>query len=108
MLAPWAAEGIEPGDRRRVVRALELLELGELEPPEGPSQLWSEDLRHPTLLAGLTMERQALYEAIDLRVDRMIAAGAREEVLRAAPATSPRRRRRRSASRTSWRATSSV
>ncbi len=82
-LAPWAAEGIEPGDRQRIVRSLELLELGELEPPEGPSQLWSEDLRHPTLLAGLTMEREALYEAIDRRVEEMVAAGAREEVLRA-------------------------
>jgi tRNA dimethylallyltransferase len=82
-LAPWAAEGIEPGDRQRIVRSLELLELGELEPPEGPSQLWSEDLRHPTLLAGLTMDREALYEAIDRRVEEMVAAGAREEVLRA-------------------------
>jgi tRNA dimethylallyltransferase len=82
-LAPWAAEGIEPNDRQRVVRALELLELGELEPPEGPSQLWSEELRHPTLLAGLTMDRDALYRAIDERVDRMLAAGARQEVLRA-------------------------
>jgi tRNA dimethylallyltransferase len=84
--APWAAEGIEPNDRQRVVRALELLELGELEPPDGPSQLWSEELRHPTLLAGLTMEREALYAAIDRRVDEMVAAGAREEVLRAAAA----------------------
>ena len=85
-LAPWAAEGIEPNDRQRVVRALELLELGELEPPEGPSQLWSEELRHPTLLAGLTMDREQLYAAIDRRVDEMVAAGAREEVLRAAAA----------------------
>jgi tRNA dimethylallyltransferase len=85
-LAPWAAEGIEPGDRRRVVRALELFELGELEPPEGPSQLWSEDLRHPTQLAGLTMDREALYAAIDRRVEQMVAAGAREEVLRASAA----------------------
>jgi len=85
-LAPWAAEGIEPADRHRVVRALELLELGELEPPEGPSQLWSEELRHPALLAGLTMQREALYEAIDRRVDTMLAAGAREEVLRASAA----------------------
>jgi tRNA dimethylallyltransferase len=84
--APWAAETIEPNDRQRVVRALELLELGELEPPEGPSQLWSEDLRHPTLLAGLTMEREELYAAIDRRVDAMVADGAREEVLRAAAA----------------------
>jgi tRNA dimethylallyltransferase len=81
--APWAAEGIEPNDRQRVVRALELLDLGELEPPDGPSQLWSSELRHPTLLVGLTMEREALYASIERRVDEMIAAGAREEVLRA-------------------------
>jgi tRNA dimethylallyltransferase len=81
--ARWAAEGIDPHDRQRVVRALELLDLGELEPPDGPSQLWGDQLRHPTLLAGLTMEREALYEAIDGRVDAMVAAGAREEVRRA-------------------------
>jgi len=81
--APWAAQGIDPNDRQRLVRALELSDLGELEPPDGPSQLWSEELRRPTLLAGLTMERAALYAAIDARVDAMLAAGAREEVLRA-------------------------
>jgi tRNA dimethylallyltransferase len=81
--APWAAEGIAPNDRQRIVRALELLDLGELEPPEGPSQLWSEELRHPTQLVGLTMERTALYEAIDARVESMLAAGARGEVLQA-------------------------
>jgi len=81
--AEWAADEIDPNDRQRVVRALELLDLGELEPPEGPSQLWSEDLRHPTLLVGLTMERQALYEAIDARVEAMVAAGACEQVLSA-------------------------
>jgi tRNA dimethylallyltransferase len=81
--APWAARGIDPNDRQRLVRALELSDAGELEPPEGPSQLWSEELRRPTLLAGLTMERAALYAAIDARVDAMLAAGAREEVVRA-------------------------
>jgi tRNA dimethylallyltransferase len=81
--APWAAAEIEPNDRQRVVRALELLDQGELEPPEGPSQLWSDELRHPTLLAGLTMEREELYAAIDARVLAMLAAGAREEVQRA-------------------------
>jgi tRNA dimethylallyltransferase len=81
--APWAAEALDPNDRQRIVRALELFDLGELEPPEGPSQLWSEELRHPTLLAGLTMERTALYEAIDRRVEAMIAAGAAQEVRRA-------------------------
>ena len=78
--APWAAAGIEPHDGRRVTRALELLDLGELDPPEGPSQLWSQQTRHPTLLVGLTMERAALYESIDARVEAMVAAGAGAEV----------------------------
>lgn len=81
--AAWAAESIEPNDAQRVVRTLELLDAGELEPPEGPSQLWSAELRHPTLLVGLVMERQALYARIDARVQEMLAAGVREEVLRA-------------------------
>jgi tRNA dimethylallyltransferase len=81
--AAWAAEAIEPNDGRRVVRALELLDTGELEPPEGPSQLWGSGFRHRTLLAGLTMERQALYARIDARVQDMLDAGAGEEVRRA-------------------------
>jgi tRNA dimethylallyltransferase len=81
--AAWAADRIDPNDRQRIVRALELLEQGELEPPEGASQLWSEELRHPTLLAGLTMEREALYARIDARVDAMLVAGVTEEVRRA-------------------------
>jgi len=80
--AAWAAEVIDPNDRQRVVRALELLDAGELEPLEEPSQLWSAELRHPTLLAGLTMEREALYALIDARVEEMLAAGVREEVRR--------------------------
>lgn len=78
--APWAAESIEPRDRRRIVRALELLDAGALEPPEGESQLWTAETRHPTVLAGLTMEREALYRRVEARVDEMVAAGAREDV----------------------------
>ncbi|HEY7960362.1 MAG TPA: tRNA (adenosine(37)-N6)-dimethylallyltransferase MiaA [Solirubrobacteraceae bacterium] len=81
--APWAAQGIDPNDRQRIVRSLELLDLGELEPPEGPSQLWTAHVRRPTLLAGLTMEREALYARIDARVEEMLAAGVRDEVRRA-------------------------
>ena len=106
-LAPWAAERIDPGDRQRIVRALELLELGALEPPGAESQLWSEDMRHPTLLAGLTMERSALYARIDARVDAMVAAGAAEEVRAAHAAGASRPPARRSASRSCSRATSS-
>src|SRR3954468_17787231 len=67
--APWAAERIGPRDRSRIVRALELDELGELEPPQGPSQLWTAETRHPTRLVGLVMDREALYARIDPRVD---------------------------------------
>jgi tRNA dimethylallyltransferase len=78
--APWAAAAIDPGDRSRIVRSLELLELGELEPPPGPSQLWTAEMRRPTRLIGLVMDREALYAAIEARVDAMIAAGAVEQV----------------------------
>jgi tRNA dimethylallyltransferase len=81
--APWAATEIQPTDRQRIVRALELLDAGELEPPEGESELWSEDVRWPTLLIGLTQQRDELYARIDARVEAMIATGAREQVLEA-------------------------
>jgi tRNA dimethylallyltransferase len=82
--APWAAAEIDPSDRQRIVRALELLDAGELEPPLEESELWSSATRHPTLLVGLTMEREQLYERIDARVDRMLAAGVQDEVRLAA------------------------
>ena len=80
--APQAAERVPPGDRSRVIRLLELLEMGALEQeePRVESQLWTEDTRHPTLLAGLTMDRAELYERIDRRVDVMVGEGALEEV----------------------------
>jgi tRNA dimethylallyltransferase len=81
--APWAAATIEPTDRQRIVRSLELLDSGELEPPSGESELWTADTRRPTLLIGLVMEREQLYRQIDARVDQMVAAGAQEEVRRA-------------------------
>jgi tRNA dimethylallyltransferase len=81
--APWAAAGIAPTDRQRIVRALELFDSGELEPPGEESELWTNATRHPTLLIGLTMDRDALYERIDARVDAMLAGGAIDEVRRA-------------------------
>jgi tRNA dimethylallyltransferase len=82
--SPRAAAAIDPGDRSRIVRALELLDMGE-EPAAAMEEprLWTAELRHPTLLCGLVMERHALYEAIDARVERMVAAGSGDEVRRA-------------------------
>jgi tRNA dimethylallyltransferase len=84
--APWAATQIDPGDRQRIVRALELYDAGELEPPNGESELWTDAVRHPTLLVGLVMEREALYARIDQRVEQMLDAGVEAEVRRAAAA----------------------
>jgi tRNA dimethylallyltransferase len=82
--APATARAIDPHDRTRIARALELLEMGEQPAPTGEeSRLWTAQLRHPTLLFGLTMERRALYARIDARVDEMVAAGAAGEVERA-------------------------
>jgi tRNA dimethylallyltransferase len=78
--APWAAETIAPTDRQRIVRALELDAIGALEPPQEANQLWTGEMRHPTRLIGLVMEREALYARIEARVDAMVAAGAVEEV----------------------------
>ena len=85
--APAAAAGVQPADGRRVTRALELLDAGHEPPPGGEaSRLWTAELRRPTLLAGLTMERAELVRRIEARVDAMVAAGAAEEVRAAAAA----------------------
>jgi tRNA dimethylallyltransferase len=81
--APWAAETINPGDRQRIVRALELLDAGELEPPPEESELWTDAVRRTTLLIGLVADREQLYRQIDARVDEMVAAGAQAEVRQA-------------------------
>jgi tRNA dimethylallyltransferase len=85
--APAVAGRIEPGDRQRIVRALELLDAGELDPGErgagDGSELWSESVRRPTLLVALMMDRDRLYARIDARVDAMLAAGVQDEVRQA-------------------------
>ncbi|MEA2494191.1 MAG: tRNA dimethylallyltransferase [Thermoleophilaceae bacterium] len=73
--APGAT--IAPGDRNRIIRYLELLEMGETTDP-GPD-LWTSETRHPTTLAGLVMDRDALVEKIDTRMEA-IAAAAGDEV----------------------------
>ena len=82
--APAAAAGIDPHDRQRVTRALELVETGAA--PPGGDQLWTARTRHRTALFGLTLDRAALSAAIDARVDAMVAAGAEAEVRAAAAA----------------------
>jgi tRNA dimethylallyltransferase len=88
--APAAAAAIEPTDRTRIVRSLELLELGtEPRSAEG-SELWTSDTRLPTRLFGMTMNRDRLYERIDARVDAIVAGGAADEVRAVAAAGASR------------------
>ncbi len=47
------------------------------------SELWSPETRHPTTIFGLDMDRQKLYERIDARTEAIVAAGARDEVVKA-------------------------
>jgi tRNA dimethylallyltransferase len=77
VLARAPGAQIAAGDRNRIIRYLELLEMGEPTDP-GPS-LWRDETRHPTLLVGLVMEREALNRRIDARM-AAIAAAAIDEV----------------------------
>jgi tRNA dimethylallyltransferase len=79
--APGAA--VARGDRNRIVRYLELLEMGE-DPLPG-DELWTASTRVPTLLIGLVMERASLDQRIDARMEA-IAASATDEVRAAASA----------------------
>jgi tRNA dimethylallyltransferase len=80
--SPGAAATIEPTDRTRIVRSLELLEMGEEPPRTEVSELWSAATRRPTRLFGLVRDREDLYARIGARVDAMVAAGAVAEVER--------------------------
>jgi tRNA dimethylallyltransferase len=77
---PEAAGRIHRNDRRRVVRALELAELGESLHPAGEDRLWTTTYRHPTRIVGLRIERAELHRRIAARTASMFAAGVVDEV----------------------------
>lgn len=75
-LDPAAAEAIPPANSRRVIRALEVI--------ESTGQLFSKQVQpEPPLDAyviGLTTDREALYQRINLRVTQMLEDGLEAEV----------------------------
>jgi tRNA dimethylallyltransferase len=73
-----AAARLHPNDRRRVVRALELTELGSSLRPTS-DRLWADETRHPTLIFGLEIPRDVLAERIEQRAHAMFKAGVVEE-----------------------------
>ncbi|MEC0302757.1 tRNA (adenosine(37)-N6)-dimethylallyltransferase MiaA [Terribacillus saccharophilus] len=77
---PVQAERIHPNNVRRVIRALEIFHrtgkrMSDHEETEP-------DARYDAIMIGLDMDRDLLYEQINLRVDKMLAEGLLEEVKR--------------------------
>jgi tRNA dimethylallyltransferase len=79
---PAAGASVHPNDRRRVVRALELVEAGSsLRPSE--DRLWGGATRHPTLIVGLELPREELRRRIEERAREMFERGVEDEARRA-------------------------
>jgi tRNA dimethylallyltransferase len=75
-LDPEAAARVHPNDRRRVVRALELAEVGSSLVGDA---LWSGDTRRPTLIFGLDVSDDVLEDRIHARAASMIERGVVDE-----------------------------
>jgi tRNA dimethylallyltransferase len=75
---PEAAAHLHANDRRRVVRALELTELGSSLRPRA-DRLWTDEVRHPTTIFGLEVPRDVLSERIAQRARRIFEEGVVEE-----------------------------
>ena len=76
---PESAKQIHPNNVRRVIRALEIFHLTGKTMQDYQSKQ-QPDLLYDTALIGLTMDREKLYERINLRVDIMIEQGLLDEV----------------------------
>jgi tRNA dimethylallyltransferase len=76
---PDAAARLHPNDRRRVVRALELTELGSSLRPDA-DRLWTSGTRQPTVVFGLDLPRDVLVARIEQRAQAMFDAGVVDEV----------------------------
>lgn len=76
---PEQAEKIHPNNKRRVIRALEVYQATEKTLSERQSEQ-SKTSKYDYYIIGLKMDREALYEKINKRVDSMIKNGLIEEV----------------------------
>ena len=79
---PAAAARVHANDRKRLVRALELAEVGASLAPS-TDELWTEDTRSPTTIVALDLPLAVLDERIEQRTHAMVEAGAVEEARRA-------------------------
>ena len=75
---PEATVNIHPNNRRRIVRALQLADSGNLKSEQEARQQHIQV--YDSFLVGLTMDRDLLKKRIDKRVDLMMDAGLLDEV----------------------------
>ncbi|MBU1672126.1 MAG: tRNA (adenosine(37)-N6)-dimethylallyltransferase MiaA [Actinobacteria bacterium] len=78
---PHAAGRIPPANRHRVVRALQAASAGRAV-PHGRRAWTDYESPYRLVVAGLNMERSALYRVIERRVDEMLASGLEDEARR--------------------------
>ena len=79
---PVTAERLMRGDRQRILRALEVLEVSGVPLSEWIRRKPFGDQRLPSLRIGLTLPRAILYDRITVRVDRMLERGWLDEIRR--------------------------
>jgi len=79
---PEAARAVHANDRRRVVRALELHELG-ASLVGTTRRLWTREVRRPTVIFGLDVPVETLAGRIGARTASMFTRGVEEEARRA-------------------------
>ncbi len=77
---PVTAASLDPANQRRVIRAIEAVERGGRPAARDENRLWTREVRVPTRLFSLELDREVLYERIEARVDEMVLVGAVEEV----------------------------
>jgi len=77
---PVAAGRIHPRNVRRVIRALEVLEIGKEHISDKNFFEETGNLRYQTWVIGLMRDRKNLYERIDMRVCQMFEQGLEHEV----------------------------
>ncbi len=79
---PEAASKIHPNDKKRIIRALEVytLEGKPISRQVTNTESRQQSIPYKTLIFGLDMDREALYERIEKRVEMMFRHGFPEEV----------------------------
>lgn len=85
VIDPQSAARLHPNDKKRVIRALEVYRISGKTMSEHGADFTNQaeaEPPYPSVIVGLTMPRELLYQRIERRVDIMIERGLVEEVRR--------------------------